>query len=376
MSSKSRALSITPRQREAKAEKMPRAEALSLPAALLLAAETTSQRGGNRPELSSVFLHSHQGRGRVVGTDGNRLFVGSFALPEEQEEIPSWLSSGVLLSNADLKARVSLLLKLQDSRDVRVSYAKGAAHAELSDALKASVLRVPVVAQEYPNYEVAVRSETFATLDGDGEVTGKEWEPIGINSQYLKHCGDIAKVLEAGLAKEDRSKTGMVVRAFNASGDATAPLVFDFSSWPGAILVMMPARLATNEVSQETAALLAPAVRASIAALRAHATRWIQRAEATESETEKAAALAKSQTFQDRVAELMKRLPGLPALEADKPEGEGEQPVEDPSGEAEAEEQPEPKPEAESGPTDEPADEPSIGPVVTRTRIVTRKHAA
>ena len=90
---------------------------------------------------------------------------------------------------------------------------KGTSFATLSDLGGASaVFRVPVLSGEFPNYEVALRPETFSRLDEDGNPVGKEWEPIGLNSQYLKHCGDIAKVLDAGLPKEERSKNGMVVR--------------------------------------------------------------------------------------------------------------------------------------------------------------------
>ncbi len=88
-------------------------------------------------------------------------------------------------------------------------------------------------------------------------------------------------MLDNGRPKSEREKTGMVVRAF--TGDQTRPVVFDFPGWPGAVMFVMPMKL-SGGISQETAALLAPAVRGSIAALKAHSTRWLQVAKAATTE--------------------------------------------------------------------------------------------
>jgi hypothetical protein len=58
----------------------------------------------------------------------------------------------------------------------------------------------------------------------------------------------------------------------------------------------------------------------TIAALRAHATRNLAWAEDAPSELAKAAFLAKAEGFQARVAEILKRSPGLPALAAPEPD--------------------------------------------------------
>ena len=147
--------------------------------------------------------------------------------------------------------------------------------------------------------------------------------------------------------------------------------MFDFSSWPGAILVIQPLKLAGFDTRKETAELLAPAVRGSVAALRAHATRWLQRSEAAESEAEKAAALAKSAEFQARVAELSKRLPGLPAITAEP----------QPEPEAQSDSEPQPEPEDEPARDDQPSPDDEgdtfneTGPKVTRQRVNVRQAA-
>lgn len=252
-----------------------------------------------------------------------------------------------------------------------------------------AVFRTSAILGAYADYENVLGPSSFVTLDDDGVVRGREWEPVGINSTYLKHCGDVAKMLEAGLEKENRSKAGMVVRAYNSSGNTAAPLVFDFSTWPGALLVMMPAKLADNSTSKETAALLAPAVKLTIAALRAHATRNLAWADETEDPERKAALQAKAKEFQDRVAEIFKRAPGLPAIAAEAPKPEPEaQPEPQPEPEARptvnmdvsegpaAEETPDQEPAAEAAPEPEPEPEPegddpvsSHNPEIRRTPI-------
>src|SRR5450432_648736 len=296
------------------AEKLPVPQDVIVPAALLLAADFASDhKDAVGVWAQGVFLHAHEGMGRAVGSDGARMFVSSFRLPEPA----AWLADGVILSNEGLKARVGMIAKADSSGFVRIRFAKGLARAEMSDPDRSMLFQVPVIDSPFPDYERWIGPASFAALDEDGEVArGKEWEPIGINSQYLKHVGEIARVLEAGLPKEARSKKSMVVRAFAGDGKPSTPLIFDFSTWPGAILGLSAAKLSSAETAPETAALLAPAIRMTIAALRAHATRNLAWAEDAPSELAKAAFLAKAEGFQARVAEILKRAPGLPALAA------------------------------------------------------------
>lgn len=291
------------------AQKLPAPSSIEVPAALLLAAEMTSASGDpGRPYLESVFLHSRDGRGVVAGTDGKRLFVGSFALPEVP---PDWLADGVLLSNEHLRPRVAMIAKFSD--DVRVTWSDGTARVTLATPDADIAFQLRVVAGSFPEYHRVVGADSFGTWDGEGRATGREWEPVGINSAFLKQCGDIAKVLEAGLPKENRSDGGMIVRAFHGSADA--PLVFDFSTWPGAILVVGTARLATPAVSAETALLLTPALRMSVGALRAHVTRHMMRAKEAPDEATRLQAEAEAAEYQARIADILKRLPSPLRLE-------------------------------------------------------------
>ncbi len=328
----------------APAEKLPVPEDLIVPSALLLAAESSSEhKDDKRPYLQAVYIHSKDGVGRVVGTDGSRMFLASFpiALP-----VPSWLTEGLLLANDGLKTRIGMTGKGEDAK-VRITYQAGMATATLSDMPRSMSFRLDRVDHVFPEYDRIIPAQAFQRLDDEGDSVGNEWEPVGINSVFLKHVGEVAKLLDAGLPKattklekEARAK-GMVVRAFNSArkSDKPVPLVFDFSTYPGAILVVMPHKLTTPAITAQTAALLAPAVRLSVAALRAHATRnmvWAAEAEKS-GDTEKAAFLtAKAEQFNKRVAELLTRVPGVQMLEGPEPEP---QPEPEPEPEPEAREE-------------------------------------
>jgi hypothetical protein len=353
---------------EAKTEKVPAIASISVPAALLLAAEAVSAKpGGPQTYLEGVYVHAKGDRGRVVGSDGSRLFIASFPLPtKEAGGAPAWMrDGGVILSNDGLRSRLALLGKLSDEMDVRVGYANGNASVELSDAKEATVFKIAAKVGTYPNVDSALGAKSFTTLDEDGNADVREWQPVGINSSYLKQCGDIAKTLEAGLEPDKRSKLGMVVRAFNG-GASDSPLVFDFSTWPGAILVVAPAVMASQVTSKETAQLLAPAVKATVAALRAHATRWDQRAKEATIEAEKVEAQTKADGFRKRVANIFATVPV--------------------SGSVIGSDKPKPKPEAAAKPETEtvaPADEEakpeetvSRRPATKRTKIQVNQAAA
>lgn len=332
--------SPTRTDQDKKPEKIAAKQDLIVPAELLLAAEAaTAKDDPKRPALQGVYLHIVERTVRVVGTDGSRMFVGSFTM-KEKETAPAWLAAGVILSNVGLRARVSMIAKTGSEQVVRISYAKDLPKAQLTDADKTMSFDMPRVEGMFPQYERVIPMASFARLDEFGEVErGKEWEPVGINSQFLKHVGDIAKTLEASLPKEKRTKTGMVIRAYNATenSDGANPLVFDFSNYPGAILCVMPMKIEAK-MAPETAALLAPAIKLTLAALRAHATRWLKQADTVKGDA-KDSALRKAQEFQDRIAAILEKVPASPAI-TDASEATAEETTTDePAAEAMAEEQ-------------------------------------
>jgi hypothetical protein len=349
-------------------------ETLTLPAALLMAAESVSAKKAPEeyPLITSVYLHVKDGKGRVVSTDGHRMFIGTFPLPTKAEGgTPSWLRAGIMLSNQGMKAKIGLITKVEATDTLRISGMKGAAKVSLSDPGDRAVFAVDVMAGTWPDYERRLTSTSFAqvAVDAEGnpveESVTREWQAVGINSSYLKSCGEVAKLLEAGLPAAMRTKEGMAVRTFGG-GTETAPVVFAFDGWPGSLLVLNPALSINPEMSRETAAILAPAARLTIAALTAHRTRQLMRMERATTEWERQDAIAKAADFSARIAAVQdKVIAAAAALTAEKAK---------PTIKAEPKPEPEPQDKAEDEP--EPQDErdddaPTAGPApkTRRTKI-------
>lgn len=310
---------------EGPAVRMPKAaivETLQVPAALLLAGEAIASKADKQAHpLHGVLIHQvDNGRARVVARDGVRVFVASFPLGGKA---PSWLKDGLFLARANLKARVTMLAKVEGALTVAVGYAAGTRDAELSDVSRSAVMKIDIGSvRSFPDYERAMTAASFSPMDYEGEIDKRDWQAVGFSSRSLKHCGEIAKILESGIDKENRPPEGMVIRAFN--GHENAPKVFDYPQWPGALLIMQPVPAGQLAIPAETIAVLAPAVKLTVAALRAHAKRWIMRADASGDEAEKSAAMERAAGFQARVDALLVRTPGvkedLPMLEGEASE--------------------------------------------------------
>jgi hypothetical protein len=376
--STSRALAVIgkpAKAKDARAEKVgqagetitPPVEVLRLHSVLLMAAESTIAAKPALPVLGGIHLHRVDKVGRIVGGEGPRLFLASYAL---ETPMPSWLKDGITIEAEGLRKRVQIITAISGSPMIKLSHTKGSGFVLLSDEAGDAVFKVRVIAQAYPDYAPLFTDGSFVRLDEAGQVTGGEWEPVGISSRYLKDCGDIARMLEAALPKQQREKNGMTVRAF-----ATAPhkpVIIDFSGWPGALLVMMPVRMANNTTSAATAALLAPATKLTLAALRAHETRQLAWADAATDPAVKADHTAKAHGFQARIAEIIARTQAQVVIAAEKPKPAetAEKPAETPA-EKPAAETPKPTAEAAKPAHDEPAGQPHI----RRTPIKLRKRA-
>jgi hypothetical protein len=328
---------IEPSRSDPPAEKIPAAQPITVPAALLLAAEScTAKAGSPNAAIEGVHIHRKGDKGRVVATDGARLFMASFDLPEGDPA--AWLQAGVTLSNDGLRSRLSLLGKVSDDTKVRIAYAKGSPHVDLSDIAGQVVCKVHAQAGTFPNYDRTLGGRRFTGLDENGEIESHEWQPVGIMSSYLKQCGDIAKILERGLDASACSKLGMVIRTFGG-GSSETPMIFDFSTWPGAVLVVAPAVMVSNVTSKETVQLLAPAIKGTVAALRAHATRTENLAKKAGSEREKLSLQTQAAGFRARLAAVLAINPAT-ALPTPEPDPE-------PEPEPEPDEQPEPEASSE-----------------------------
>ena len=151
----------------------------------------------------------------------------------------------------------------------------------------------------FPDYEKVFGVGSFTDMTAEGDLKEKrEWEPVGFNSRHLKHVGEVAKILEAAMPKAQREKNGMTIRVFD-NGEPNAPSVFDFIGWPGAVLVIAAMQLTQTVLPLSTSRILAPAVKLTLAALRAHATRWLDAAAKAKTDEEKAAMHAEGRELPD-----------------------------------------------------------------------------
>jgi hypothetical protein len=285
-------------------------ETIAVPAVLLLAAESIAAKADKEAtELRGVMLHMRKeetGMGRVVATDRERLFVGAFGA----RPAASWLKVGIMLAQEDLKPRVAMLQKIAGSSLVHITFTKGEHVAMLHDPQGSMVFKVgvsPVTA--FPDYEENIKAASFSDFDAaTGETASRdEWKPIGFSSRHMKQCGDIAKILEAGIPKDQRDPMGMVVRMFAAS--ETAPRVFDFTGWPGALLVMATTWPGQTALAPQTVAVLSGALKLTVAALRAHETRWRDAAAAAKSDEQRSLCDAKADQFRERVQRILASAP-------------------------------------------------------------------
>lgn len=306
-------------------------EALGVPVALLLAAESITvkaDKDGSFPEGAwpGVLIHQKDaGSARVVACDGPRLFVGAFSIGGRP---PSWLKVGIMLPKANLKARAMMIGKA--TTHLVIGHEKGTSFAYISDSanpeVASSLFKTPVdVSPKVVDYDGKFNNRPFEELADDDRRSG---EPVGINSRHMRQCGDVARILESSMSKEERDANGMVVRFFEGAG-LDEPRMFLFEGYDGAVLVVSPTRFIDPTLSRQTARVLAPVVRGTVAALRAHATRWIQAAEAATTDADRDAARAKADGFQQRVAAVLQQAPDVqvpgvagPATDASPRDGE------------------------------------------------------
>lgn len=240
----------------AKAEALEPAQAVILPGDFLAAAlQVAAKKDEARPYLNCVYLHQVGDQFRVVAGDGHRLLVMSTSAAIGI----NWGEKGLLLNRADLD-RISKFINKGEAQDLEVSYGPGHLHAIVREIGGIATFTLTPNDHPYVQYQ--------RVLDGVKAFNGGERRPTEatcINPAYMKAAGAVAAVLES---------TGV----FAFMDDADGPCAFTFDGVPGAILLAMPMK---PDPAQKAAALPAATVRllsdgaikGSIAALKAHATR-------------------------------------------------------------------------------------------------------
>ena len=276
----------------------------SLRAALLCVSKEET-----RMYLNGVFVHrTPDGFVRAVSTDGHRLLLANLYREASDQPGPSWLKVGVIIPADQLAGRLALIDKSQDhlpkgNRPVSISFALGSKHLEISDAARESVFRVQPIDGSFPDYSKLIGG--FGGAFDDVEVG--EFRPTAFEPAYLKSVGDIAtrigakQVVAYDMPDHAREVTKNGKTTIERDRSAT---LFTFGGL-GVGLVVMPMRTA-DVMPDADRLLLAPVIKSSIAALKAHETRNRTAAKKLTGQN-KAEAIAKADAFKSRILELLAR---------------------------------------------------------------------
>ncbi len=279
-------------------ETVPALSSVKVPLYALKGALACSSDEETRFYLNGVYIHRIEQSIRVAGTDGKRLFV--CMIEQGDMELPAWLDAGVIIPRDELKPRLSFLDKLKEGTAV-ISFAPGAAKVVLSNANDDTVFRMEPVNGTFPDYQTGVIDKTHGAFTREASA---DFEAVGYDAGYLKEVGAIAKVLDSDY-----------VRVFSST--AGEPSVITFDSAPGVILYLMPSTIKTA-LAPQTAKLLEGPIKGTIAALKAHQTRWQQRYDdlpGTAPESEREAIQIKIEEYVLRIANVIKQAnpPALPS---------------------------------------------------------------
>lgn len=255
----------------------------------MVAAISCASKDTSRPALNGVFVHRVDETLRIVATDGHRLFLHARERVEGEDEWPEWLAQGVILPTEGLKSRLSLLDDV-----AKVSYAIEAPFVELSDRSESCRFRLRPVAMAYSDYQPIL--DRLKAFDGNKV---EEMTATAFDSKYFKAAGELAKALGSDAIR------------IHAMPTDQSPTLITFPSSEGSMLLLMP--VTDNGVlSSSSMKVLAAPLQGTLAALRAHKTRW-------ERKTGKAAT-QKVAEYEQRIAAIVAGLEGPPALPA--PTGE------------------------------------------------------
>ena len=306
---------------------------------MLAALECVSDDVKGSPAICGIHIHAHEGDLRIVGTSGPRMLIGSTPLPKEPKPA-KWLSDGMTLATEGLKKRLGLI----DGDVVCIDWSPGNVKAVLSDPAGNDTFRLPVIEAAFPDYIQLIGDRNF-----DGTMAS---EPVGFNSVHLKSVADLANVFK-DLLPEDvkKDKTGMPIRVYSSGPED--PVWFTFGYVPGVVLWQIPVSTAAK-IAPESARLMAPAMRGSLAALKANRTRTEVWAKDAKTDDERDMYLEKIQGYNARIDAMMASM--STALPAPKPAEPPKGPVIDVKPVAEPQpEAPAAKPNAEAPKPKQPA---------------------
>lgn len=269
-------------------------ETIEIDASILQAALMCAATQETRYYLKGVYIHrTADGFVRAVSTDGSRCLIANLYRESKDKPGAKWLDHGLILPADGLAQRLKLIEKEHKDaelmRGVRIAWGENQPRVEIADALGINLFKVQPIDGTFPDYEKV----TTASWSGVG-VERADWKPTGFNPSYLKAVGDIAKRLGTDS-----------VQCFDYVGinGTDQPVLFTFGKVANVSLFLMPAK-ADPKMAEATRLMLAPAIKLTLAALRAHETRNRDAAKDLKG-AEKDAALAKADAFAKRIKDVV-----------------------------------------------------------------------
>lgn len=268
-----------------------------------------------RAGCNGVYLHSVDTVLRIVATDGHRLFLHAREHGEHEPEWPAWLADGVLIPVSGLKARLGMIdaetrTKGSQSGVAKVSYAIEAPYIEISDPQTLNLFRFRLGQSRFPEYQKVL--DKLTSFDA---VKSDEMASTAFDSRYIRAVGELAKTLGSERTDAKNKPLPPHIRVHAGSG-AEGPTLITFPDYAGAMLVLMPVK-DQREIAAPVMRVLAAPLAGTIAALRAHKTRWERKSGPQ--------AARKVAEYEERIAALLAGIAAPVALPAPEPEPEPEE---------------------------------------------------
>lgn len=273
---------------EIEQENVPPLEAITVPILALEAAlACVSPKDDGRYYLQGVHVQARAGEIRISGYDGKALLAYS-APPDRDGPMPEWTKEGVTIPAAKLKARLSLLEE-SFSGMMTISYAKGASHLELADPKGYNTFKLFPVGGTFPDYQQGLLDKLKL-----GSRQTVDFESTALAVAYLKKINSLAALLDSKRVR------------FYGSGGEKDPVLIAFPGCPNALMLLAPVLEAgqVKAIGDGAARMISAATAGTIAALRAHRTRW-------EKKLEKAASAKTKKTIENKMAEYDERIAAI-----------------------------------------------------------------